>query len=85
MVFLEIYGIMQDPETRGYMIVMQYANNGNILSYLDQNINKLMWKMKLECLKDIAQHLYFIHYAGFVHCDLHGGKCYGIYSSLISA
>ena len=56
------------------MIVMQYANDGNLLSYLDQNINKLTWRMKLQCLYDIAYDLGSIHSAGFVHCDLHGGN-----------
>ena len=56
------------------MIVMQYANNGSLLSYLDQNINKLTWKMKLEHLKDISNYLHVIHDAGLVHCDLHGGN-----------
>ena len=44
-------------------MVMQHANNGNLLSYLDQNI------------KDIALSLntiHKIHKAGIVHCDLHG-------------
>ena len=40
---------------------MQYANNGNILSYLNQNINKLTWRMKLQYLKDMAQCLLDIH------------------------
>src|SRR5438132_4305811 len=56
------------------MIVMQYANNGSLLSYLDQNINKLTWKMKLRHLKSIAMYLYIIHMVGLVHCDLHGGN-----------
>ena len=56
------------------MIVMQYANNGNILSYLGQNINKLRWMDKLRCLNDIAWYLDTIHTAGLVHCDLHGGN-----------
>ena len=56
------------------MIVMQYANNGSLLSYLDQNINKLTWKTKLERLSGIASHLSDIHNAGLVHCDLHGGN-----------
>ena len=56
------------------MIVMQYANKGNLLSYLHQNINELTWKMKLQCLGDIAMYLYNIHYLGLVHCDLHGGN-----------
>ena len=56
------------------MIVMQYANNGGLLSYLDQNINKLTWMKKLEHLRDIASYLRNIHDAGLVHCDLHGGN-----------
>ena len=64
----------QDPETKEYMIVMQYANNGGLLSYLDQNINKLTWKMKLTCIKDIVGYLDTIHAKGLIHCDLHGGN-----------
>jgi len=56
------------------MIVMQYANNGSLLSYLDQNINNLTWKMKLQHLYYIARYLFFIHHVGLVHCDLHGGN-----------
>src|SRR5438477_12280727 len=56
------------------MIVMQYANNGSLLSYLDQNINKLTWKMKLGHLKCIADYLGTVHRMGLVHCDLHSGN-----------
>src|SRR5436190_18770623 len=72
--FLELYGVTQDPETKEYMIVMQYANNGSLLSYLDQNINKLTWMDKLRHLRTIAYYLHIIHNAGLVHCDLHGGN-----------
>src|SRR5947208_1634438 len=56
------------------MIVMQYANKGNLLSYLDQNINTLTWRMKLGYLNCIADYLSNIHRAGLVHRDLHGGN-----------
>src|SRR6185369_7876488 len=72
--FFYIYGVTQDPETKDYMIVMEYANNGSLLSYLDQNINNLTWKMKLEYLRDIAWYLNIIHNMGLVHCDLHSGN-----------
>src|SRR5437763_8407324 len=72
--FLKIHGVTQDPETKEYMIVMQYADNGSLLSYLDQNINKLTWKMKLQCLHRVVYHLRSIHNAGLVHCDLHAGN-----------
>src|SRR6185503_10567008 len=72
--FLKIYGVTQDPETKEYMIVMQYANNGSLLSYLGKYINKLTWKDKLRHLKIIANYLNTIHNCGLVHCDLHGGN-----------
>src|SRR5690242_4806033 len=72
--FLTLYGVTQDSETQEYMIVMQYANIGSLLSYLDQNINKLTWLDKLQHLYDIAKYMYNIHQAGLVHCDLHGGN-----------
>ena len=53
---------------------MQYANSGSLKSYLEQNIDKLTWKMKLYHLRDIAYCLYDIHSQGLVHCDLHGGN-----------
>ena len=70
--FLKLYGVTQDPETEDYMIVMQYANNGSLSSYLSQNINTLTWRMKLNCLKNIAYDLSYFHRCGFVHCNLHG-------------
>ena len=56
------------------MIVMQYANNGSLLSYLDQNINKLTWMDKFLHLRYISRYLDSIHHVGLVHCDLHGGN-----------
>ena len=53
---------------------MQYAKNGSLLSYLDQNINNLTWRMKLQHLWNIAIFLKNIHEVGLVHCDLHGGN-----------
>src|SRR6185369_1706433 len=72
--FLSIYGVTQDPETKEYMIVMQYANNGSLLSYLDQNINQLTWMDKSQYLYNIALNLWTVHSMGLVHCDLHGGN-----------
>src|SRR5437879_3261804 len=72
--FLKIYGITQQPATKEYMIVMQYANYGSLSSYLEQNINKLTWKMKLQYLIRIAENLQNIHDGRLIHCDLHGGN-----------
>src|SRR6185312_11698698 len=72
--FLQIYGITQVPEKNEYMLVIQYAQGGNLLSYLVQNINELTWRMKAELVKYIAFNLEVIHSRGLIHCDLHGGN-----------
>ena len=72
--FLKIYGVTQQPETKEYMIVMQHAEHGSLPSYLDRNINKLTWNMKLQWLGDIAYNLCNIHTMNLIHCDLHGGN-----------
>ena len=72
--FLQIYGITQVPEKNEYMLVMQYAEGGNLLTYLVQNINKLTWRMKAELVKFIAFNLEVIHSRGLIHCDLQGGN-----------
>jgi serine/threonine protein kinase len=56
------------------MIVMEYASDGDLLSYLGQNIDRLTWRMKLEHLRDIANRLNVIHMMNLIHCDLHSGN-----------
>ena len=53
------------------MIVMQYANDGDLLSYLNQNINKNDMEGEIKCLREIAFRLHDIYSSGLVHCDLH--------------
>ena len=52
------------------MIVMQYAEHGNLLSYLDQNIS-MTWRMKLQHLEEIGHCLDGIHMNELVHGNLH--------------
>ncbi|GES93623.1 kinase-like domain-containing protein [Rhizophagus clarus] len=41
----ELYGITQDLETKNYMLVLEYAEDGNLRNYLDTNYNKLNLKI----------------------------------------
>ena len=56
------------------MIISEYAKHGNLWSYLEQNFNKMTWKMKCEFLNDLAHGLNWIHCCGLVHRNLHGGN-----------
>ncbi|RIB22931.1 kinase-like domain-containing protein [Gigaspora rosea] len=71
---LEIYGLTQNSATNQYLMVFQYANNGNLRHYLKLNFKKLIWKDKLLRLIDISKDLIKIHEAGYIHCDFHSGN-----------
>ncbi|RIB13924.1 kinase-like domain-containing protein [Gigaspora rosea] len=72
---LAIYGITQNTETKEYLMVFQYADNGSLHKYLTKNFSKLTWQTKLQILKDTALDLDFIHdNAGYIHADFHSGN-----------
>ena len=51
------YGITQDPETKNYMMVLEYAEHGSLRNYLDTNYDKLSWSAKFLDLWHIANGL----------------------------
>jgi serine/threonine protein kinase len=65
------YGITQDPETKNYMMVLDYARNGSLRNYLNKRYNKLSWNDKFYYLFDIARGLQYIHSNKLIHRDLH--------------
>uniref|UniRef100_U9T9P1 Protein kinase domain-containing protein n=1 Tax=Rhizophagus irregularis (strain DAOM 181602 / DAOM 197198 / MUCL 43194) TaxID=747089 RepID=U9T9P1_RHIID len=69
-----LYGITQDPETKNYMMVLDYAKNGSLRNYLDERHNKLSWNDKFYYLFDIARGLQYIHGNKLIHRDLHAGN-----------
>ncbi|GBC54451.2 kinase-like domain-containing protein [Rhizophagus irregularis DAOM 181602=DAOM 197198] len=53
---LKTYGLSQNPDTKEYIMVLQYANIGNLNSY--NNINRNWnWEEKVLILKDIIEGL----------------------------
>ncbi|GBB89844.1 hypothetical protein RclHR1_16680003 [Rhizophagus clarus] len=71
---IEIYGITLNPETKNYMIVLQYAEYGNLRNYLIKNYNELNWEKKIYILYTIANGLDQIHKKGLIHRNLHIGN-----------
>jgi serine/threonine protein kinase len=55
------------------MVVMDYANKGNLRRNLTKVI-KCNWKQKLNMLYKIISGLYEIHEQDLIHCDLHDGN-----------
>src|SRR6185437_17003041 len=66
------YGITQDPNTKEYMMVLNYCVNGNLRNfYLNKSEEDTK---KLYTLERIANGLLCIHNAEKVHKDLHLGN-----------
>ena len=51
---IKCYGITQDPETKEFMLIMEYANGGNLHNYLQKNFRNIKWEKKLSMLQGIS-------------------------------
>ncbi|RHZ77525.1 hypothetical protein Glove_177g14 [Diversispora epigaea] len=71
---IRFYGITQDPETNSYMMVLNYAADGNLREYLKINFNNINWKQKLDNLYILSLRLTDIHKLDIIHQDFHPGN-----------
>ncbi|RIA99243.1 kinase-like domain-containing protein [Glomus cerebriforme] len=71
---IEFYGISQDPNTKNYILVTEFASKGNLRNYLIENHKSLNWERKINILLKISVALQDIHSSGFTHRNLHGGN-----------
>ncbi|RHZ71354.1 hypothetical protein Glove_259g6 [Diversispora epigaea] len=71
---VKFYGITQDPETYSYMMVLEYAKDGNLREYLKINFNNISWFQKLFNLTVLSSRLMNIHEEDIVHHDFHPGN-----------
>ncbi|EXX59055.1 Ste20p [Rhizophagus irregularis DAOM 197198w] len=65
------YGITRDPNTKDYIMVLYYCENGNLRNFYLNNSND---NTKLYRLLRIVNGLLNIHNAGKVHKDFHSGN-----------
>ena len=71
---IQCYGITQDPNTKDYMMVLYYCNEGDLRNYLNQSKYYMDYESKIDKLQQIARGLLDIHNAGKVHKDFHSGN-----------
>ncbi|PKY58207.1 kinase-like protein [Rhizophagus irregularis] len=71
---IKYYGISQDPNTKDHMIIMQYADGGNLYEYLQYNFINITWEDKLTIILEISRGVDCIHKEKFIHRDLHSGN-----------
>ena len=72
-VVVRCYGITKDPETQGFMMVMDYVQS-SLRQHLNNSFNSLSWDNKLDNLYYIALGLDDIHEQGLIHHDFHCGN-----------
>jgi serine/threonine protein kinase len=70
----------KDPETQEFMLIMEFANNGNLRNVLLNNFNNIFWKDKIKVLYDLAIGLKNLHELGYFHKNLHSGNILRIHS-----
>ncbi|RIB18980.1 kinase-like domain-containing protein [Gigaspora rosea] len=75
--FLRCYGITQQPSTGEFMMVTQYAPNGDLYTYLQKH-KRLTWKEKIQIIKQITRALGEMHKRDLIHGDLHSGNIMNI-------
>ncbi|PKY29626.1 hypothetical protein RhiirB3_446319 [Rhizophagus irregularis] len=71
---LNLYGISQNPDTKDYIMILDYANNGNINNYSYIISIEWYWLERLQMLNDIIRGLKKIHGNNMVHRDFHTGN-----------
>ncbi|PKC13685.1 kinase-like protein [Rhizophagus irregularis] len=64
-------GISQDDTTKEFLLVMQYADGGNLKNYLKNNFKSLTWNNKKRLAYQIADGLNYLHNENVLHRDLH--------------
>src|SRR6266480_2907596 len=69
-----IYGISQNPDTKEYIMIFEYANGGNFNNWINRNYKNFNWNYKLSTLHSLAGSLEKIHRKNMVHRDLHTGN-----------
>ncbi|UZO26967.1 uncharacterized protein OCT59_019177 [Rhizophagus irregularis] len=67
----QFYGITKDLSSNNYIMVLQYANQGNLREYLSINFKSLQWSDKISMASEIACGLNYLHSTKIIHRNLH--------------
>ena len=49
------YGITKDPKENDYLLVFEYAKNGDLHNNLSKNFKDITWKDKIDSLQHISK------------------------------
>ena len=64
----------KDPETKEFMMIMQFADQGNLRHILSNNFKNILWRDKLQLLEHSSADLKNLHKLEYFHKDFHSGN-----------
>ncbi|CAG8488902.1 5453_t:CDS:2 [Dentiscutata erythropus] len=71
---IKLYGFSRDPSTDNFMLILQYANGGDLRKHLKEkqkeSIYKISWPELIKIAKEITSGLEHLHTNGIIHRDL---------------
>ncbi|GES72916.1 kinase-like domain-containing protein [Rhizophagus clarus] len=70
----------KDPATKEFMLIMEFANKGNLRNLLLNNFNDMFWNDKIKLLYNLAIDLKNLHEQKYLHKNLHSGNVLQIFS-----
>ncbi|UZO10542.1 uncharacterized protein OCT59_002123 [Rhizophagus irregularis] len=68
---VRIFGISLDINVNEFLMIMQYANGGNLRQYLKDHFSELTWDDKIKLAYQITEGIKFLHDADIIHQNLH--------------
>ena len=68
------YGMIKDPETKEFIMIVKFADERSLRSILSTNFNNILWKEKIDILISLTFDLKTLHDLGYCHKDLHSGN-----------
>src|SRR6266542_3877946 len=74
MPMLGFYGITKDPKTKEFIMIVQFANMGNLRSFLLNNFHNILWEYKICVLLNIIEGVIRLHKLGYCHKNLHSNN-----------
>jgi serine/threonine protein kinase len=64
----------KDPKTQEFIMIIQFAKDGNLRSFLSSNFRNMLWKGKINLLYYLINDLKCFHGLGYIHKDFHSGN-----------
>ncbi|GBB91008.1 hypothetical protein RclHR1_01810011 [Rhizophagus clarus] len=71
---IRILGISFDINVHEYLLIMEYADGGDLRKYLKENFPKLTWDDKIKLAYQITEGIKFLQKENILHRDLHSGN-----------